>query len=80
MVLHDIAEDAVLVEIAGPSLRADILGPVDMHMGDIVSVPQGLENEVGETEHHQVLDDLFAQVMVNAVGLRFRKDPAQFPG
>ncbi len=43
----------------------------DLNVIHIVAVPQRLENAVAKTEHHQVLDRVFAQVVVDAVNLRF---------
>jgi hypothetical protein len=37
----------------------------------VIAVPDGLEDGVGKTEDHDVLDRLFAQVMVDPVDLRF---------
>jgi hypothetical protein len=38
---------------------------------DVAAVPDGLEDAVGETEDHDVLDRFFAQVMIDAVDLAF---------
>ena len=40
-------------------------------MVDVAGVPHRLENRVGETQDHDVLRGLLAEVVVDAVGLRF---------
>jgi len=40
-----------------------------LHAVDVVAVPHRLENRVGEPENQQILDHLFAQVMVDPVDL-----------
>ncbi len=49
--------------------HAHRLGHGDLDVIDIVAVPQRLENRVGKTEDEDILDGLFAQVVVDAVDL-----------
>ena len=50
----------------------------------MVAVPDGLEDRVGEAEDHDVLDRLFAQVMIDSIDLRlvepFRNDVVELGG
>ena len=51
MVLNDIADDAVLVEVAAASLCAKVLTEDDLHIADEAAVPQRLEDQVGKAQH-----------------------------
>ena len=71
MVRHHVAQrPGRLVEIGAP-LDPDRLGDRDLHMVDVVAVPQRLEDAVGEAQHHDVLDRLLAEEMVHPIDLRF---------
>lgn len=50
-------------------------GHGDLHVGDVVLVPLGLEEAVGEAQGDQVLHRLLAQVMVDPVDAAFREEP-----
>ncbi len=66
---HHVAQRAGrLVEIAA-ILDTHRLGHGDLHIVDMVAVPQRLEDAVGEAEDHDVLDRLLAQIMVDPVDL-----------
>ncbi len=58
-----------LVEI-GAALDADGFGDRDLHVIDMVAVPQRLEDAVGKAQRHDVLDRLLAEEMVHAEDLR----------
>ena len=76
MVLEDVADRArLLVELAA-ALDADRLGHGDLHVVDVASVPQRLEDPVAEAEDQQVPDGLLAEVVVDAVDLRLAEDLA----
>ena len=49
----------------------------DLHMVDVVAVPQRLKNSIGKTHEHDVLHGFLAQEMVHAVDLRLRQAVAQ---
>lgn len=74
MVLDHVAQLAGLVEVAPTALDTDLLGHGDFHVGDVILVPLGFEQTVGETQGDQVLDGLFAQVVVDAVGAVLREE------
>ena len=48
MVLHDVADDAKLVEVAPAALGAEGLLEGDGDVGNGVAVPDGLEGDVGK--------------------------------
>ncbi len=69
MVLDDVAQcPGTLVE-RPPVLDAQGLGDGDVHMADVATVPDRLEDGVGEAEREHVLHGLFAHVMVDPVDL-----------
>src|ERR1700680_2243154 len=41
----------------------------DLHVIDVVAIPQRFNNVVGETEDHQILNGLFPKIMIDAVNL-----------
>ncbi len=69
VVLHDVAYDAELVEVAAASLSAERLLECESDGGDRVPVPQLLHDLVGEAQHDYVLDHFLAEVVVDAVDL-----------
>ena len=69
VVLDQVAQRAGLVVVAGAGADADVLGGGDLHVVDVVAVPQRLEHAVGEAERHHVLHRLLAQVVVDAEDL-----------
>ncbi|MCY1511548.1 hypothetical protein D9M68_459760 [compost metagenome] len=73
MVLDHVAQLAGLVEVAPAALDAHLLGHGDFHVGNVVLVPLGLEQAVGEAQGDQVLHRLLAQVVVDPVGAVLRK-------
>src|SRR5665647_93328 len=66
MVLDDIARGADAVVVAGSAAYADVLGHRDLHVVDIVGVPDWLEHLVGEAQGKEVLDRLLAEVMIDS--------------
>ncbi|CRR47400.1 hypothetical protein PAERUG_E16_London_17_VIM_2_04_14_05538 [Pseudomonas aeruginosa] len=74
VVLHHVAQLPGLVEVAPAAFDADLLGHGDLHVGDVVLVPLGLEQAVGEAQGDQVLHRLLAQVMVDPVNAAFREE------
>ncbi len=73
VILDHVPQLAGLVEIAPATFDPDLLGHGDFHVGDVVLVPLGFEQAVGETQGDQVLHRLLAQVVVDTVGTVFRK-------
>jgi len=74
VVLDHVPQLAGLVEIAPAAFDADLLGHGDFHVGDVMLVPLGFEQAVGETQGDQVLYRLFAQVVVDSVDAVFREE------
>ncbi|MNG93976.1 hypothetical protein D3C79_529690 [compost metagenome] len=66
---HHVAQGAGVVIERATGLDADRFGGGDLHVVDVVVVPERLEQAVGEAADQNVLHRLFAQVMVDAVDL-----------
>ena len=66
VVLDDVARGADAVVVAGPAADADVLGHRDLHVVDVVGVPDRLEHVVGEPHRQDVLHRLLAEVVVDA--------------
>ncbi|MNS69936.1 hypothetical protein D3C72_1032670 [compost metagenome] len=67
VVLDHVAKRAGRLVVAAPALHAERLGGRDLDVVNVVVVPDRLEDAVGEAQGEQVLDGLFAQVVVDAV-------------
>ena len=84
VVLKHIPQHAGLVVVVGPLGHIQGFGHGNLHMVDVVAIPDGFKDGVGKAEHQQVLHRFLAQVMVNAENLIFLKDGMgdgiQFPG
>ena len=84
MVLHHVPEGAGLFVIRGASPHPFGLADRDLDMVDGLRVPDGLEDAVGKTEHHDVLNRLFSQVVIDPENLgfieHFSDDGVDVPG
>ena len=65
MVLHHVLQRTGLVVIAGAALQGDGFVPGDLDPGDVVAVPERLEDPVGEPEAEDVLRRLLAEEVVD---------------
>ena len=71
VVLDHVARGAALVVVAGAVVGADGFADGDLDVIDVFVIPDRLENGVGETHDHQVLDGFLAQIVVDAEDLLF---------
>jgi hypothetical protein len=69
---HVLVGPGVLVE-AGATVQGQRLGHVDLHVVDVVAVPDRLEQAVGEPEREDVLRRLLAEEVVDPEDLLFLK-------
>ncbi|MNM47696.1 hypothetical protein D3C81_586680 [compost metagenome] len=74
VILDHVPQLAGLVEVTPAAFDTDLLGHGDFHVGDVILVPLGFEQAVGETQGDQVLDGLFTQIVVDAVGAVLREE------
>ena len=77
VILHDVADDAELIEVTATTLSSKRLLEGDDDGRDVVAVPRRAEEPVSESDGHQILNHLFAQVVVNAVELFFFEERRQ---
>ena len=74
MVLDEVAQRAGVVVVAGAAADADVLCGGDLHVRDVVAVPERFEHAVGEAEREHVLHRLLAEVVVDAEHLALLED------
>lgn len=77
MVLHHVAQRAGALIVAGAGADAFFLGHRDLHVVDILGVPQGFEDRVAEAHDQDVLHGLLAEVMVDPEDLALVEVGAQ---
>ena len=74
VILQHVAAHAGGVVIARARFHAHRLGHRDLHVIDVVAIPDRLEDGVGKAEDDQVLHGFFAQIVIDAIDLFFGKD------
>jgi hypothetical protein len=62
-----VAKCARLLIEARAALDIELLGDIDLHVGDVVAVPHRLEDPVGKARHQDVLGGLLAEEVVDAI-------------
>ena len=77
MALDHVAQRAGAFIVIGAPFDTQCFGMRDLHMIDVMVIPQRFQQQVGETEHHHVLHRALAEVVVDAVNLRFVEVPVQ---
>mmetsp|Transcript_30693 Transcript_30693/g.71722 ORF Transcript_30693/g.71722 Transcript_30693/m.71722 type:complete len:465 (-) Transcript_30693:211-1605(-) len=73
VVLHDVPHDSRVVKVAGAALDPKGLLEVNLHRVNVPRVPEGLKDKVAEAHCHNVLHELLAEVVVDAVDLLLRQ-------
>jgi hypothetical protein len=72
VVLHHVAQGAGLFVItAAAAFHAEVFRAGDLDVADVFAVPERFENRVGETQDHEVLRGLLAEVVVDPIGVAF---------
>ncbi len=74
VVLHHIAQRAGLLVKRSAAFDAQRFRRGDLHVVDVVAIPDRLEDAVGEAEDQDVLHRLFAQVVIDAEDLVLVED------
>ena len=69
MALHHVAQRPGAVVVAGPAFNANRLGRGDLHVVDVVPIPDRLEEDVGEAKGQNVLNGFFPEVVIDAIDL-----------
>ena len=73
MVLNDVFQRPCIFVEAPPVSNPYLFCHCDLNVVDKIPVPDRLKHRVGESECQEVLNRLFAQVVVNSVNLLFGK-------
>src|SRR5918993_3829386 len=71
MVLEHVAQHAHLVIKTGTMFYSHLLCHCDLHMVNVVPVPQGLENCISKTRDQNILNSFLTKIMIDAVDLSF---------
>ncbi len=74
MVLHHVAQRARLLIEGATRLDAEGFGHRDLHVIDVIAIPQRLKDAVGEAEDEQILHRLLAEIVIDAEDLALMKD------
>src|SRR3954469_13153907 len=69
MVLHDVTCDTGGIEVAAALFDADRFSDRELHVVNVLTVPERLEDAVRKAEHEQVLNGFFAEVVIDAEDL-----------
>jgi len=77
MVRHHVAQGAGCIVEAPAATDGERLGHGDLHMIDMIAIPDGLEQSVCESQHQDVLHRLLSEVMVDAIDLVFFEQPEE---
>ena len=73
VVLHDVAQRPHFLVERAPPLDAEVLGHRDLHVVDVLVVPDRIEEAVGEAKVQKVLHRFLAEVVVDAEDRGFRE-------
>lgn len=77
MILHHISDDAEFVEVAASPMGAEWFLESDLHRGYIVPVPCRIEYSVSESQGHQILHHLLAEIVIYTINLLLAKERRQ---
>ena len=78
MVLHHIANRAGPVVEASPALNSKIFGHGDLHVLDIVPIPERLHEGIREPEDQHVVHRPLSEVVIDAKDRRLVEDLAEY--
>jgi hypothetical protein len=71
---HHVPKGADLIVVTTPQADSVAFRHGDLHVVDVVAIPDRLEDPIRQAKRKNVLDGLFAQIVVDAVDLRFLED------
>ncbi len=74
VVLDDVAQRAGLLVERAAAFDAEGFGHGDLHIVNVVAVPDRLEDAVGEAEDEEILHSLLAEVVIDAEDLALLED------
>jgi hypothetical protein len=71
VILNHVAQSAGRFVIPAAMLDADLLGHGDLHVIGVPAIPDRLEERICEAECQDILRRLFAEIVIDAIELRF---------
>ncbi|MMZ67461.1 hypothetical protein D1872_300490 [compost metagenome] len=77
MVLAHIPQSAGVVVISAALLDADRFAQRDLHVGDVLVVPKRFKERVRKADHFDILNHLFAEIVIDPIDFLFLKDLVQ---
>ena len=78
MVRHHVAQRAGRVVETAAVADIELFVDRDLHMVDVVAIPDRLEHAVGEAQHQDVLHRLLAEIVIDPVDLVLIENSEQF--
>ena len=78
MVLHHVANNPGVVVVSAPQFDPELFSDRDLNVFDVAPIPDGLKGGIPKAKDHDVLHGLLAEVMIDAVNLRFLDVLAEF--
>src|SRR4029077_10379112 len=79
MVLHHVTQGPGAFVIAGATPDAQRFRRCDLHLIDVVGVPERRENSVSEPQYQNILGSLLTEEMIDSIGLLLGKRIAHDP-
>ena len=58
VVLHDIPDNSKLIEVSATALCAERLFECDLHVADVLVVPNRTQEGIGKSQHKHILHEL----------------------
>src|SRR6476661_6241587 len=69
MVLEHVAQNAGFLVVLATPFDTHRFGGGDLHVRDVVAIPERLEDRIRKAEYENVLDALFTEVVIDAIDL-----------
>src|SRR5882724_1112231 len=77
MILGNITKDTDTIKKFASIANTFFFSPGNLHMIDIIFVPDWLKNTIGKTKSNHILYCFFTKIMINTKNLLFFKDLCQ---
>lgn len=68
-VLHNVPNNAKIIKVASSTFGAEGFLESDLDIVDKLAIPDLVEKHISESDHHDVFDHLFSEIVINAVNL-----------
>ena len=78
VILDHVAQGARFFVVPAAFFHADVLRDRNLHVIDVISVPQRFENTVRKTERQNILYGFFAEIMIDSIDLPFLERMVNF--